>query len=52
MKRPIDILYGNCMFREALEKSAVRTPADLDELLFLDKAAWRKQVVEHLLYGD
>ena len=51
VKRPIDILFGNCRFREAIERDAVKTPADLDELLFLDKAAWRKQVAEHLLYG-
>ena len=50
VKRPIDILFGNCRFREALERDAVKTPADLDELLFLDEAAWRKQVAEHLLY--
>jgi uncharacterized protein YbbC (DUF1343 family) len=49
--RPIDILFGNCMFREALERDAVKTPADLDELLFLDMAAWRKQVAGYLLYG-
>jgi uncharacterized protein YbbC (DUF1343 family) len=52
VKAPIDILFGNCRFREALEKDAVKSSADLDELLFLDKAAWRKQVAEHLLYGD
>jgi hypothetical protein len=39
------------MFREALARGAVKTPADLDELLFLDKAACRKQVAQHLLYG-
>jgi uncharacterized protein YbbC (DUF1343 family) len=51
VKRPIDILFGNCMFREALERRAIRTPADLDGLVFLDEPAWRKQVAEHLLYG-
>jgi uncharacterized protein YbbC (DUF1343 family) len=51
VKRPIDILFGNCRFREALERATVKTPADLDELLFLDKPAWRKQVAEHLLYS-
>ena len=51
LKRPIDILVGNCRFREALERDAVKTSADLDDLLFLDKPAWRKQVAEHLLYG-
>jgi uncharacterized protein YbbC (DUF1343 family) len=50
-KPPIDILFGNCMFREALERDAVKMPADLDDLLFLDQAAWRKRVTEHLLYG-
>ena len=49
-KPPIDILFGNVRFREAVQRDAIRTPADLDELLFLDKAAWRKQVAEHLLY--
>jgi uncharacterized protein YbbC (DUF1343 family) len=51
VKPPIDILFGNCRFREALEKNAVKLPADVDDLLFLNKAAWRKQVAEHLLYG-
>jgi uncharacterized protein YbbC (DUF1343 family) len=51
LKRPIDILFGNCMFREALERGTVKTLADFDELLFLDKAAWHKQVGAHLLYG-
>jgi uncharacterized protein YbbC (DUF1343 family) len=51
VKRPIDILFGNCMFREALERGAVKSPADVDELLFLDKSAWRKQVATHWLYG-
>ncbi len=44
VKRPIDILFGNCRFREALERSAVQAPAELADLLFLDKAAWRKGV--------
>jgi uncharacterized protein YbbC (DUF1343 family) len=52
VKPPIDILFGNCLFREALERDAVKTPADLDELLFLDQMAWRKRVSEHLLYAD
>jgi hypothetical protein len=51
VKPPIDILFGNCLFRDALERDAVKTPADLDELLFLDQVAWRKRVSEHLLYG-
>ncbi len=50
VKPPIDILFGNCRFREALERGAVKAPADLDDLLFLDKAAWRKQIADHLLY--
>jgi uncharacterized protein YbbC (DUF1343 family) len=49
-KKPIDILFGNCTLREALERGALRTPADLDELVGLDAAAWRKQVADHLLY--
>jgi uncharacterized protein YbbC (DUF1343 family) len=49
-KRPIDVLFGGCTFREALERDALRTPADLDELLKLDTAVWRKQVADHLLY--
>jgi uncharacterized protein YbbC (DUF1343 family) len=52
VKRPIDILFGNSRFREALERSAIQTPAELADLLYLDKAAWRKRVAEHLLYGD
>jgi uncharacterized protein YbbC (DUF1343 family) len=49
--RPIDILFGNCMFREALERGNVTTPADLDGLLFLDQAAWQKQAAPQSLYG-
>jgi uncharacterized protein YbbC (DUF1343 family) len=52
VKPPIDILFGNCRFREALERSAIKVPVDLDELLFLNEAAWRKQVAQHLLYRD
>jgi uncharacterized protein YbbC (DUF1343 family) len=51
VKPPIDILFGNCMLREALDRNAIKSPADLDDLLFLDRAAWRKRVAEHLLYG-
>ena len=51
LKRPIDILFGNCRFRDALERETVKTPADLDELLFLDEAGWRKQVAKYMLYG-
>jgi uncharacterized protein YbbC (DUF1343 family) len=50
-KPPIDILFGNCLFRESLDRGAVTMPADLDPLLFLHRAAWRKQVAQHLLYG-
>jgi uncharacterized protein YbbC (DUF1343 family) len=50
-KRPIDILFGNCLFRESLERDTVKTPADLDQLLTLDKADWHKQVAPYLLYG-
>ncbi len=50
-KRPIDILFGNCMFREALDRDTVKTPADLDALLVLDRADWQKQVAAYLLYG-
>jgi uncharacterized protein YbbC (DUF1343 family) len=49
-KKPIDILFGNCTFREALDKGAIKTPADLDELTTLDRTAWRKQVADFLLY--
>jgi uncharacterized protein YbbC (DUF1343 family) len=49
-KKPIDILFGNCTFREALDRGAIKTPADLDELAALDRAAWRKQVSDYLLY--
>jgi hypothetical protein len=51
VKRPIDILFGKCSFGEELERNAVLTPGDIDDLRFLDKAAWRKQVTEHLLPG-
>jgi uncharacterized protein YbbC (DUF1343 family) len=50
VKKPIDILFGNCTFREALDRDAIKTPADLDELARLDAAAWRRQVAEYLLY--
>jgi hypothetical protein len=47
---PIDILFGSCTFREALDRKALKTPAVLDELARLDEASWRKQVKDHLLY--
>jgi len=50
VKQPIDILFGNCTFREALDGDAIKTPGDLDERIRLDDAAWRKQVAEFLLY--
>jgi uncharacterized protein YbbC (DUF1343 family) len=50
VKKPIDILFGNCTFREALDRDAIKTPADLDELARLDAAAWRKEVADYLLY--
>jgi uncharacterized protein YbbC (DUF1343 family) len=49
-KRPIDVLFGNCTFREALDRDEIKSPADLDELVRLDQGAWSKQVAEHLLY--
>jgi uncharacterized protein YbbC (DUF1343 family) len=49
-KKPIDILYGNCTFREALDRGAIKTPADLDELAMLDGAGWRQQVADYRLY--
>jgi uncharacterized protein YbbC (DUF1343 family) len=49
-KKPIDILFGTCTFREALDRGAVKTPADLDELATLDRTAWRKQAEGCLLY--
>ncbi len=51
VKRPIDILFGNCRFGEEFERNATQTPGDIDDLRFLDTAAWRKQVTEHLLPG-
>jgi uncharacterized protein YbbC (DUF1343 family) len=50
VKKPIDILFGNCAFREALDRDAIQGPATLDELAGLDAIAWRKQVADHLLY--
>jgi uncharacterized protein YbbC (DUF1343 family) len=50
VKKPIDILFGNCTFREALDRDALKTPADLDEVLKLDAVGWRKQVADYLLY--
>jgi uncharacterized protein YbbC (DUF1343 family) len=49
-KKPIDILFGGLTLREALDRDALKTPVDLDELLRLDAAAWRKQVADYLLY--
>jgi uncharacterized protein YbbC (DUF1343 family) len=49
-KKPIDVLFGGCTFREALDRGEIKTPAELDELAKLDGAAWRKQVADHLLY--
>ena len=50
VKKPLDILFGNCTLREALDRDTIKTPADLDELARLDAAAWRKQVAEYHLY--
>jgi uncharacterized protein YbbC (DUF1343 family) len=50
VKKPIDILFGNSSFRESLERDAINTPGDLDELVRLDEGNWRKQVAEVLLY--
>jgi uncharacterized protein YbbC (DUF1343 family) len=49
-KKPIDILFGNCMLREALNRGMILKPADLDDLLRIDLAEWRKQTAECLLY--
>ena len=50
VKKPIDILFGSCTFREMSDKGEIKTPADLDAVVKLDAAAWRKQVAESLLY--
>jgi uncharacterized protein YbbC (DUF1343 family) len=50
VKKPIDILFGGCTFREALERGEIKTAAELDEVARLDAAAWRKQVADYLLY--
>jgi uncharacterized protein YbbC (DUF1343 family) len=50
VKKPIDILFGGCTLREALDRGMIRTPADVDDLLKLDAAGWRQQVADHLLY--
>jgi uncharacterized protein YbbC (DUF1343 family) len=50
LKRPIDVLFGNCLLREALDRNTVNTPFEVDALLLLDKVAWHKQVAPYLLY--
>jgi uncharacterized protein YbbC (DUF1343 family) len=50
VKKPIDILFGGCTFREALDRGKIKTPADLDAVAKLDAAAWRKEVAGSLLY--
>lgn len=50
VKKPIDILFGSCALREALNREALKSSADLDELVRLDDAGWRKQVADYLLY--
>jgi uncharacterized protein YbbC (DUF1343 family) len=50
VKKPIDILFGSCTFREALERGTIKGPGDLDEVAKLDEAAWRRQVAASLLY--
>jgi uncharacterized protein YbbC (DUF1343 family) len=49
-KKPIDILFGNCTFRDALDKNAIQKPADLDELARLPERTWREQIASILLY--
>jgi uncharacterized protein YbbC (DUF1343 family) len=50
VKKPIDILFGGCAFREALERGELKSAAELDEVARLDAAGWRKQVADYLLY--
>jgi uncharacterized protein YbbC (DUF1343 family) len=50
VKKPIDILFGNCTLREALDRDAIKRPADLDDLVRFDSASWEKEVEEHKLY--
>jgi uncharacterized protein YbbC (DUF1343 family) len=49
-KKPIDILFGGCTFREALDRDGLKSAADLDEIARLDAVGWRKQVADVLLY--
>jgi uncharacterized protein YbbC (DUF1343 family) len=50
VKKPIDILFGNCTIRVDLDRDAIKTAADVDELTRLDETGWRKQVADYLLY--
>ncbi len=50
VKKPIDILFGGCTFREALERGELKSGANLNEIARLDLADWRKQVGDYLLY--
>jgi uncharacterized protein YbbC (DUF1343 family) len=50
VKKPIDILFGNCTFREALDRDAIKTPADLEELVRADTAGWKEETTDCRLY--
>jgi uncharacterized protein YbbC (DUF1343 family) len=50
VKKPIDILFGNDAFREALDRNTIASTADVDEVVRLDEALWRKEASEYLLY--
>jgi uncharacterized protein YbbC (DUF1343 family) len=49
-KKPIDILFGNCTLRDALDRGTIKGQVELDELLRLDCIGWRKEVADYLLY--
>jgi uncharacterized protein YbbC (DUF1343 family) len=50
VKKPIDILFGNCALRESLDRNTISTPAEVDEVARLDSVLWHGQVAQHLLY--
>jgi uncharacterized protein YbbC (DUF1343 family) len=50
VKKPIDILFGNCTFREALDRDTIKTLAELEELVKLDVAGWNKETADYRLY--
>jgi uncharacterized protein YbbC (DUF1343 family) len=49
-KPPIDILFGSPRLRERLARNEPVWPAEIDELVSLDEAAWARRTASYRLY--